>query len=431
ESSIFLATCIPDGLVSTMRPFPPLTVSTSPFGAMIRPSGVLSAPPDVIFVPVPALLGRRTAPGIALMALARLLAPYSLPVGAGPRPVGPITIAAGSVRCGKPEPILVILRSRGGIAPPTTRFRRRIVPLCTTMPPAAFVPFSTLLTNGSVSGPLLAAAMSQGPLMPSPENGSRTWPRVSRTIRQPADEVAAEPSSVGRLPTTTQPPRRISSAVVRPTPPGQRPGSLDAMILANTLSFPDGETWTIVVPVPCRFLALLKLLIRTLPLTSERWLWGTRAVPYGLTSPLAGTVEPIVVSLWNLPMKDPGVPACAVGATASTAVAAAPAKAVPAQAIRCVIDTGHSPFQGRFPPGTEANGPESRRMTSRAHQLGPPTRTMPLPPLSTDARGIGFNSGWPKFLRAGRAPGTGRYAARSGPCRVKMDTGQDGNQVRT
>ncbi len=102
---------------------------------------------------------------------------------------------------------------------------------------------------------------------------------------------------MGRLPTTTQPPRRISSAVVRPTPPGQGPGSLDALILANTLSFPDGETWTIVVPVPCRFLALLKLLIRTLPLTSEPWLLVTSAVPYGLTSPLAGTVEPIVVSL--------------------------------------------------------------------------------------------------------------------------------------
>src|SRR5262245_14797420 len=131
------------------------------------------------------------------------------------------------------------------------------------------------------------------------------------------------------------------------------------MILANTLSFPDGETWTIVVPVPCRFLTLLKLLIRTLPLTSEPWFLETSAVPYGLTSPLAGTVEPIVVSLWNLPIKDPGVPACAVGATASTAVAAAPAKAVPAQAIRRVIDTGHSPFQGRFPPGTGRTGPKA------------------------------------------------------------------------
>ena len=44
-----------------MRPFPPLTVSTSPFGAMISPSGVLSALPLVIIVPVPALLERQVA----------------------------------------------------------------------------------------------------------------------------------------------------------------------------------------------------------------------------------------------------------------------------------------------------------------------------------------------------------------------------------
>src|SRR5215470_8356595 len=135
---------------------------------------------------------------------------------------------------------------------------------------------------------------------------------------------------------------------------------------------------------------LLKLLTRTSPLTSEPWLLPTSAVPYGLISPLAGTVEPIVVSLWNPPIKDPGVPACAAGAAANTAVATAPAKAVAAKAFRCVFDTGHSPFHGWFPPGTGANGPRAR-MTSRAHDSGPPTRTMPLPPLSTDARGIGFN----------------------------------------
>src|SRR5215510_15152133 len=103
---------------------------------------------------------------------------------------------------------------------------------------------------------------------------------------------------------------------------------------------------------------LLKLLTRTSPLTSEPWLLPTSAVPYGLISPLAGTVEPIVVSLWNPPIKDPGVPACAAGAAANTAVATAPAKAVAAKAFRCVFDTGHSPFHGWFPPGTGANGPE-------------------------------------------------------------------------
>src|SRR5690348_11451634 len=201
--------------------------------------------------------------------------------------------------------------------------------------------------------------MSQGPSMPVPAKVWRTRSWLSRTIRQPADAVAAEPSLVGKLPTTTQPPRRISSAVVRPTPPGQGPGSLDALILANTLSFPDGETWTIVVPVPCWFLELLKLLIRTLPLTSEPRLMPTSPVPDGLISPLAGTVEPIVVFVWSLPINDPGVPACAAGATASTAVAAAPAKAVAAQAIRCVLDTGHFPFHCRFPPGTGRTDPKA------------------------------------------------------------------------
>ncbi len=162
------------------------------------------------------------------------------------------------------------------------------MPLLTTLPPAALVPASTLVTNSSANGPRVASAMSQGPLMPLPESVSRTRPRLSRTIRQPADAVAAEPSLVGRLPTTTQPPRRISSAVVRPTPPGHLPGSLAALIWANTLSLPFGETWTIVVPVPWRFFELLKLLIRTSPLTSEPWFLRTSAMPYGLTSPLAG-----------------------------------------------------------------------------------------------------------------------------------------------
>src|SRR5215472_794903 len=95
---------------------------------------------------------------------------------------------------------------------------------------------------------------------------------------------------------------------------------------------------------------LLKLLIRTLPLTSAPWFLVTSTVPYGLTSPLAGTVEPIVVRVLNLPMKDPPVPACAAGATANSAVAAAPAKAVDARAILPVIPTSLSPFHGRLGP---------------------------------------------------------------------------------
>ena len=50
-----------------------------------------------------------------------------------------------------------------------------------------------------------------------------------------------------------------------------------------------------VVPVPCRLLAALKLLISTLPATRSPIVRGTTTIPYGLTSPLAGTVLATVV----------------------------------------------------------------------------------------------------------------------------------------
>src|SRR4029077_3286960 len=46
-----------------------------------------------------------------------------------------------------------------------------------------------------------------------------------------------------------------------------------------------------VVPVPCRFALLLKLLTRMFPWTSDPVVVGTIATPYGFTSPLLGTVE--------------------------------------------------------------------------------------------------------------------------------------------
>src|SRR5215467_16285242 len=96
---------------------------------------------------------------------------------------------------------------------------------------------------------------------------SATCPLLLMTSRQPACAVAPVPSAVGRLPTTTQPPGRMPRAVVRPTPPGHGPGSEEAVICANTVCFwLPGETCTIVVPVPCWFAALLKLLTSTLPL---------------------------------------------------------------------------------------------------------------------------------------------------------------------
>jgi hypothetical protein len=74
-------------------------------------------------------------------------------------------------------------------------------------------------------------------------------------------------------------------------PPMQGPGSFVASIHANRLTVPEAEICTMVVPVPCRFALLLKLLTRIFPWTSDPVVVGTMATPYGFTSPLLGTVE--------------------------------------------------------------------------------------------------------------------------------------------
>src|ERR1700692_52424 len=109
--------------------------------------------------------------------------------------------------------------------------------------------------------------MSQGPLMGPPEIVSTGLPELSSTIRQPACAVAEVPSVVGRLPTITQPLFSATSAVVSPRPPGQGPGSESGLREANGVTIPDGETSTIVVPVPCALVLLLKLLTSTSPFT--------------------------------------------------------------------------------------------------------------------------------------------------------------------
>src|SRR5215469_7344833 len=136
---------------------------------------------------------------------------------------------------------------------------------------------------------------------------SRTRPRLLSTIRQPAFAVAAIPFVDGVLPTTTHPPGSMSSAVVRPTPPGHGPGSLAFVMCANTVRWPPGEISTIVDPVPCWLALLLKLLTRTSPRFSLPWLCWTTATPYGLRSPFPGIVEAIFLILLNCPMNDPGV----------------------------------------------------------------------------------------------------------------------------
>jgi hypothetical protein len=117
--------------------------------------------------------------------------------------------------------------------------------------------------------------MSQGPLMPCPAKVSRTWPHESSTIRQPGPETL--PFLVGSEPTITQPLRSTDRAVVRPTPPGQP--ARCGLTRANCDLWPDGVTWTIVVPVPWALAWSLKLLTRTLPRHRSPVLRGTTATP--------------------------------------------------------------------------------------------------------------------------------------------------------
>src|SRR5258708_251686 len=137
--------------------------------------------------------------------------------------------------------------------------------------------------------------MSQGPLIPGPENVSTAWPLLSSTMRQPDCAVVAVPSLVGRLPTMTHPERNATNAVVSPIPPGHGPGSDAALRFANGITLPFALISTIVLPVPWRFDALLKLLTRTLSLISAPTLTGMVVTPYGFTSPLPGTVDATVV----------------------------------------------------------------------------------------------------------------------------------------
>ena len=72
-------------------------------------------------------------------------------------------------------------------------------------------------------------------------------------------------------------------------------------MLANTLALPAGETSTRVVSVPCTLALSLKLLTRMSPAVSRPAEAGTTAIPYGFTSPFAGTVE----ATWVRPCKWP------------------------------------------------------------------------------------------------------------------------------
>src|ERR1700677_1953969 len=97
------------------------------------------------------------------------------------------------------------------------------------------------------------------------------------------------------------------SAVVSPTPPGHGPGSVLAFTVANSEVFPAGLICTIVVPVPCPLSfapsLALKLLISSWPAWSLPTLVGTVTIPYGLISPLAGTVEATLLTVLRFARK--------------------------------------------------------------------------------------------------------------------------------
>src|SRR4029077_15849367 len=103
------------------------------------------------------------------------------------------------------------------------------------------------------------------------------------------------PSVEGTFPTITKPLCSIASAVERPRPVDPLGWGGPAK---KTRGGPAVETRTIVVPVPCRFALLLKFETRTCPgFRGPVPLWkpgGTKATPYGFTSPLGGTVERIL-----------------------------------------------------------------------------------------------------------------------------------------
>src|ERR1700689_702727 len=247
----------------------------SPLGARTRPSGAFRAWPRETVKPGPASKPRNTASGMAAIRLPIVSATYSVPFWPRPAPVGPSTSAAEFSASGKPDPIVAWNQTNGSPKLGILITSLITVPPKTVLPLAATVPFSTLVTNSTAWLPRSRVAMSHGPLMPWPQNVSLTWPHWSSTIRQPGPEMF--PPLVGSEPTITQPLRSDASAVVRPTPPGQ-PGRLRS-ILANTDTWPNGETWTIVVPVPCTFALLLKLLTSTSPRCRKPVLRGTTATP--------------------------------------------------------------------------------------------------------------------------------------------------------
>src|SRR5215467_3966211 len=177
----------------------------------------------------------------------------------------------------------VVLVRAGGAVALSERSRRTTVQLPVTGTPwsVLVLPPSALETNSSADVALDVTAMSHGPSMFLPVMVFTGVPWLFSTMRHPAGspEGSAPLAEVGRLPTTTQSPGRMPSAVVSPTPPGHdRPAGSFAR-LANRCGEPAGDTCTSVVPVPWTLDLLLKLLTSVSPATSWPAEAGMTATP--------------------------------------------------------------------------------------------------------------------------------------------------------
>src|ERR1700733_14996070 len=138
--------------------------------------------------------------------------------------------------------------------------------------------------------------------------------------------VATVPSVVGTLPTMTKPPLRPTGAVLNP----------GRLLVKNVTALPGGAivpvglNCPIVAPVPCTPVTgtvsvLLKLLTSTSPaamIPPPGKCSGTNATPYGLTSPLPGTVEELINCGMNGSAALAGVPKVTLKLAASRALRA-------------------------------------------------------------------------------------------------------------
>src|ERR1700722_15619659 len=171
----------------------------------------------------------------------------------------------------------------GGVVEESDRSNRTTVQFPATGVPLSVevLPPRALDTNSDAVVGVDSTVMSQGPKTFLLLMVSTGVPLASRTMRHPAGLFfgSAPPVVVGKLPTTTQPPGRIPSAVESPIPPGQVWPSGSCESCAKSCTDPWGEICTMVVPVPCTFALLLKLLTRVSPATREPVVVGTEATP--------------------------------------------------------------------------------------------------------------------------------------------------------